>query len=236
MAVSSLNPRFRHFFCTNESPEWKALHNPEQRRQYKFYSASVIPDLCGSSIGYNSRSQQYDWIKGLKEQRDISDLPPIKFGNENEPIAKERFQECFPFLMCVTPGLLYHPEYEYIGATSDLLAISKQNGELLNVEIKCMFMGILPETVEDIKARYIIQTMVQMAVSNIPVTALWYWTQEQQACFLIPFHKGLWEELLRVVHEFDGQLQRNERPTRTSASKNLLQYLQEVKSTIKKVL
>lgn len=224
------SPRFRHFTQPQDSPTWKSLHN---RVNSDLFSASVIPNLMG--VGYKARCHEYDLVKGLKEDKDISFLPHIKFGKDNEPKAKEHFSKAFPFLMCITPGIIYHANHPYIAATSDLIAVSKNDGQLMNVEIKCKFNGQLPETPEDIPARVLIQANVQMEVSGIGFTTLWFWTPEKQTGYLMPYSRALWIESLAAVHEFRQLLAENKRPSRTKVKQSLLDVIQEVQASLKKV-
>lgn len=224
------NPRFRHLTEPQDSPVWKQLHN---RINSDLYSASVIPNLMG--IGYKARCYEYDIIKGLKEDKDISHLEHIKFGKESEPLAKEDFQKAFPFLMCITPGIIYHEKYPNIAASSDMICISKKDGALLNVEIKCKYNGILPETPEGIAPKVLVQANVQMAVTGIGFTVLWFWTKEKQIGWLMPYHEGMWQECLAAVEEFRTMLAENKRPHRTKVKQSVLNCISEINKSLKQI-
>lgn len=224
------SPRFRYFAEPQDGPAWKSQHI---RFNSDLFSASVIPDLMG--VGYKSRTWQYDLVKGLREDKDISNLPHIKFGKESEPIAKQDFQKAFPFLMCITPGIAFHADYPFIAATSDLLCISKETGETLNVEIKCKYNGELPETAQAVLPRVLIQANTQMEVLKLSHTVLWFWTAEKQIGWLMPYSKDLWDLSFAAVQDFRKVLEDNKRPTRTTVKPALLKCIAEVQNSLKKI-
>lgn len=227
-----MESRFRDWYLDQTSPQWKEIHN---RKDSHVYTASIISDLLGSAIGYHSPAYQYDVVKGLKTEEDISNVPPIKFGRDHEPDARDSFHAQFPFMLGSVPGLLWHHDYPNIGASLDLLAYCTKNQEIIPVEMKCMFSGILPETKDQVKEKYLVQLNIQMAVTKLKTGILWFWTADRQVGWLVQYNHDLFMECVKAVHEFEKRLQNSTRPGRTVVANTVKKALCDAVNTMKRI-
>ena len=174
--IISLEPLdFRFFQLSQEdgnNQEWKNARKDT-------ITASLVPEMFG--IGYRPWCRL---VKGYEEPPSTAS----EYGKKHEQDAKNSYLQnyaTFP-LLSQTPGLLVKDigKSFKLGCSMDLVTLDKDL-KWLNVEFKCPFTKQLPGSKEKINPRYLVQVFVQMWVSGIKQSHLFFWTPTGQECYLL---------------------------------------------------
>lgn len=219
---SSVN-RFRHFYLSQDSEEWKDLHDPTYKPWQ--FSASIIADIVG--LGYKPACTRWKLMKGLLTPENTNYV--FEYGKRNEAIALRNFYHKHPELVGVQPGYLHDAEYDFLTASLDNIAVTPQ-GNLLNVEVKCPFNQEIPMTASEIKNQWLIQINMQMRVSGIRTSVLTIWTPAACKDYLILYNENLANHLIQRVLEFRNSLQGSIAPRGVKPGDYLLHLLKSHKS------
>ena len=101
-------------------------------------AASMFHDVFARKVTNIQRVMGYD-------QNALNFLPAIKWGNDNEDMARQRYIEGISLthseFTCTVTGLIINTNYPHLGASLDGMTQCKCCGSGL-VEIKCPFAAI----------------------------------------------------------------------------------------------
>lgn len=232
--LSQLPYEYRYFFEAPHSPVWNDLHDPGLG--HRIHSASSIPNIVG--YGYDSRFVYYLRCTGLRQKEDMSENVAIQHGVENEPRARDDFIRKYPHIYFCNPGFLLHPEYPFIGATSDGFGWDSKKEMPVSIEFKCPFISGNVQSTRDIKENYLIQVTVQMACTGFQLAYLHYWFEEEESVtFEIPFCEKVWDCILKAVQDFakEVELKREDFPKRMKKDPVLAMHLHNLVKKIKQL-
>jgi hypothetical protein len=241
--------RLRLFMLEQNQPEWQALHQPSPSRPY-LVTASIIPNLFG--LGFDSPKKQFDMAKGtyVKEVSEQTQIL-LDYGHLSEPRAIFFLKNYFASIAnanqekvyFVQPGLMVHPIFTFLAASSDGLLVRWKDFKmsLLNVEIKCPFYGSIPESINEIKPRVILQIQTQLACNKLKRSLLVYWSPKKVRMFVIPAHKDLQDLIEIVAHQFARDLRRGKegedkwKRVNKKSKEEALAMIEKVKEKIQEV-
>lgn len=194
-SVSRWNWNF--FETTQGGEEWK-----EARK--KILTASLFPEF----FGFGFRPWKDVVFDAVEVKTGFAEYL-VERGHQCEPIAIKQFCQDFKeenimgqqTLLLARPGLLVDAKHQ-VGASLDRLIFFHWAGntDWYNLEVKCPNPQFpLPSSPADIKPRILMQICVQMAVTKLDATYLYFWAPGHTVCFLAVHCVELWDFFESVI-------------------------------------
>jgi hypothetical protein len=198
--------RWKYWFDEPKGEVWDALHRPDKMKEF-LITASVVPEIMG--VGYSSAAKQYK-LYTKQQTYQPPNTPAVDWGQTHEEEALNTFLTHYPQWVGIKPGILFHKDYPTVplAASLDMILVQKTDdiseAELINLECKCPFYRDkqLPYSMDSIPLKAIIQTQVQMMVTGIQKSILWYWNPKD--CVGIDIVKDDYSEklILSAIKDF----------------------------------
>lgn len=213
--------KFQYWYYPQNHPIWDQLHS----YQDEILSASI----CGGILRFGEGSNDtplhyYKCFKKLKDPTPDKFLEEVifKYGKDHEPIAIDwTYQQLPQLVRGLQPGLILHSKYDWIGASLDHLAYCNKLEQLVLLEIKCPWKKRIPQTKYEIKRKYIVQILIQMA--NIVVVEygfLVHWSAEQQSIYSVKRDNDFLDLIVQYLIEFKHDYLEANVPPPTRAPKH----------------
>lgn len=200
--------RWRAFGLEPDSPEWLTHHKQDHSDPH--ITASAVASVLG--VGYQSPKalfQSYflntavltangDLVESreIKETKETKETYPMIRGKRLEETALSQFRQGLAkktgdrLVGIYRPGLLYHPQKYWLGATSDGLVFFT-DGLIENLEIK------IPMKLDRQKGpelKYLIQVQFQMAIHKLLTSYLYIWAGKYHyVCYKVQFSPEFFE-------------------------------------------
>jgi hypothetical protein len=183
MAV--VNFRFRFFNVEQQDPVWQELH--DFIRRLIIISASTVCNIIGHD--YDSCTRIWEYYTGKRDAKQDTDTFKQKlfdWSHDNEPNVIATFNKHWANFKGVQPGFVFDAKQDWLEANLDYICIPDYSyldfnrltvnpaNSLLNVECKCPMNGIVPQSVDEVRVKHIIQCQIQMHVTGIKNSCLLY--------------------------------------------------------------
>ena len=94
------------------TPEWLAAHQGK-------IGGSTVASILGMGLGNRTPLRVWAELTGKIPREDISRLPHVRIGTLMEPIVKRLYEEESQRVVLPTPGLIQHPNFDWLAGTPD---------------------------------------------------------------------------------------------------------------------
>lgn len=195
--------KFEYWYYPQDHPIWDQMHN---------YSKEILSaSICGGILRFGEGSKDtplhyYRCFKHLTDPTPDRFLEEVifKYGKDHEPIAIEWTYQQLPYLIRgLQPGLILHSKYDWLAASLDQLAYCNKLNQLVLLEIKCPWGKKIPQTKYEIKRKYIIQILIQMACMVVVEYGYFVvWSPEQQSVYLVQRDNDFLNLVVQYLIEF----------------------------------
>lgn len=206
-----MGDRWKHWHLKEDSPEWRKMHTYDTEQDV-WLTCSILPKIFGFDT--DSAMKVYQYYKKERVPEVNPDEPALVYGHLHEPDALRQYFEGMPHMKGIKPGVVRHPELLWFGASLDTLALNTLTGELINVEVKCRYWGLLPVE-EDVSPKWNCQIQGQMAcIPEVKKTHLVIWKDFQYVVYEIEQDEKIQKQLATTLLSYKQLLEKDQPPPR----------------------
>lgn len=203
--VDSFELRSR--FLYNAPPHsnlWNQLHEPSA--SMPFFTASSVANIFG--FGFQSRKAYFESFRKPKIAANKFLQTMLDYGNANEENAWRQFLADSNYELYQNQLGIYSagPESPWLLATPDAIGFNGIAWHL--VELKCPYSRKIPQDVDEVPLKYVLQLQIQMHCFRFPDMnsvawgKLYFWSETEDSCFTVTYNKDLMEMVIKELRLF----------------------------------
>jgi predicted phage-related endonuclease len=233
--------RFQYWDIDQKNTVWQDLH--DYTRTPLLITGSSIPSILG--YGYDSCNRMWQYFTGeRKAQDDIDDFQKqlFEYGHYWEPFAAKAFMKAYPLWVGTQPGFLLDKEHDWLGVSLDYICVEDRSflnlptpSKLLNLEIKCRPLASIPipTCINEVPAKHVIQCQIQMHVTGITDTCLFFFKEGRHSEWHIQKDDNFWNAIEPTLLEFKECVLQKRKPPRGGFKKLMGPHVKQLMQNLK---